>query len=420
MSNNEIIENKDNHSVLEQLYRTRPKQFGEWFSEAYKAFPNSETFQTWDARLNYQVVSQSYFNRSSFIVMLVLCVLAGALVRLPAILPIDYRWYHPQFIASIAISMLTAYFLCTADITKRRLGFIITASALLYIFTYFLPFDSPYSKRSSSVIVAIVSLPLVHFTLLAYAFMGDKWKTTEGRLQFIHYIGETIIYTALILVGGIILTILTAGIFSSLNHKIFDWYGSNIVPIGMICSIIVATFIYDGIIRREGRLASIIANIFAPLLLVTAAAFLMVQLTGARPRFADREALFIFNALLVVVWGTAIYSLLNKDQSQKFGLQDVINTGLIIATVIVNLIALSGALYSITDKYGLTASRAYLIGTNILIMLHLVLILKSYLQEFRGSSEKGRLNNVIAGYLPAYSIWSLFSALGTPLIFWFK
>ena len=102
----------------------------------------------------------------------------------------------------------------------------------------------PDRADSASITMALIHIPMFSLSLLAMSFMSNNWKTTESRLGFIRYLGEMGIFTVLILLGGIVLTGLTLGLFSAIGFSIEKWYMNYVVVLGLVSSPIVATYIY--------------------------------------------------------------------------------------------------------------------------------------------------------------------------------
>ena len=56
-----------------------------------------------------------------------------------------------------------------------------------------------------------------------------------------------LIYSVIILLGGMILTGLTLGFFSLIGLEIYNFYTEYIIVLGLVSSPIVATYLYDNI-----------------------------------------------------------------------------------------------------------------------------------------------------------------------------
>ncbi len=77
------------------------------------------------------------------------------------------------------------------------------------------------------------------------------------------------IYALVILLGGIVLTAITLSLFSLIDVDIHNWYLEYIVVLGLTATLLLLHILYDVALGRTSRIATIIANIFAPLFLIT-------------------------------------------------------------------------------------------------------------------------------------------------------
>ena len=276
----------------------------------------------------------------------------------------------------------------------------------------------PNDPDSASIVMSQIHLPMLLAWLLALSYMADDWKNPEARLRYIRYVGEMVIYATLILFGGIVLTSLTIGLFSLIGLEIERWYMEHVVVWGLIASPLVATYLYDVILNRESRLATLIANIFAPLFLITVVAYLMAMLYAQKSPYSDREFLIIFNGLLLIVWGITVFSLAGRTFS-SFKAIDAINISLVSVTLIINTIALSAILFRLIE-YGVTPNKVAVTGANLLIFIHLVLILAQYIRQLKTTAHPEKLTQTVVSYLPVYPVWSIFIVVVLPILFQFE
>src|SRR5690606_18824828 len=90
-----------------------------------------------------------------------------------------------------------------------------------------------------------------------------------------------------------------------------------------------------------------------------------------------------------------------------------------VVTIIVNGIALSAIIFRIAE-WGFTPNRLAVLGSNILMLIHLLLIasrLFKTVSRKTGSFEVGRS---IVSYIPVYFVWAALVVFIFPLIFGFK
>ena len=93
--------------------------------------------------------------------------------------------------------------------------------------------------------------------------------------------------------------------------------------------------------------------------------------------------------------------------------------GLSILTIIINSIALSAISFRIL-QYGMTPNRIAVLGGNILIFIHLLMVSYKLFKTVRGKAEIAVVETSIALFLPVYSIWTAIIVFILPFIFNFK
>jgi hypothetical protein len=84
--------------------------------------------------------------------------------------------------------------------------------------------------------------------------------------------------------------------------------------------------------------------------------------------------------------------------------------------VIIDLIALSAIFYRL-GTYGITPNRLAVLGSNMLILVNLVLIV---IDLYKVNFKKSLIREVeltIAKYLPVYLVWIIIVVFGFPVIF---
>jgi len=412
MSDNFILDNLDRPDLLEDSYRNAPDRFESQLQEAMKQNSISETLKVWHARLTY--LPSKVAQRISITLLITLCVITGLFTKIPDIFKIDGDWFYPRFIPLIVVNAVVFYFLIAIPNPKTYkvivLGMITCIIYLLIL---------PYNADSASITMALVHLPLFSLSLLAISFMDDKWDSVEARLDFMLYIGEMGIYSILILLGGMVLTGITFGLFNLIDLSIEKWYMEYIGVLGVVSSPLVATYLFDSIQHRQSKFAPILSNVFSPLFLITILAYLIATIYQGKSPFTDRDVLINFNGLLLVILALTIFSISGKNRTASIQLSDYINVSLLAATLMVNIVALSAILFRWAE-YGLTVNRIVVAGANIIIFIHLILLLTQYIKHLRGGDGIDGLRSTIARYLPVYTGWSLIVSVILPLVFQFE
>ena len=409
---NTILDKLQQPDMLEEAYRKSPESFKAELSRAMEINRDSETLKVWHARLHYNAPSS--FTHTSFLFLLGICLLATFLVKIPVFFEVEGDWYYPRFVPLIVLTSLIMYFLQSAP--KANTIKVVAPSLVAYVvYLLLLPFD----ENSASIVMALLHFPLVCFSLLAFSFMSDDWKSAAARLKFIRYIGEMGIYTVLILLGGVVLTGITLGLFSVIDLDIMQWYSEYVVVMGLVSAPLVATYLFDTTLNRQTKFAPILANVFSPLFLITVLAYLLASFLQGNSPFTDRDFLINFNGLLILILALTVFSISGKKRSEDVQVADYINVLLVSATLVVNVIALSAIIFRWAE-YGMTVNRIVVTGANLLIFLHLILLLKQYVVCLRRNEGFTRLESTVASYLPVYTCWSLIVAVLLPLAFQFE
>lgn len=405
-----ILDILDQPEALEQAYRASPIQFETQLKQALLQNPESETLRVWNARLSYSAPAR--LNTISIGKLIALCLCTGLVSKLPTLLPIDGDWFYPRFIPLIVVLAMAMYFVLAARDFSSTRKIAITALLLCIVYSALLPDN----YDSTSIIMALIHLPMFALGLFAISFMDAKWNSDSARIDFVRYLGEMLVFAALILIGGVILTIITISMFEGIGLRIENWYMENIVVIGFVSAPIVATFLYDSVLNRQNKIAPLLSNVFTPLFLITVIGYMIAMLFQGKSPFTDRDFLIVINGLLLAILALTIFSISGKSQTQHNQLSDYINITLVAVTLIINSLALSAIVYR-WSEFGTTLNRIVVTGANVIIFIHLILILWVYFQQVRHGDRMLKLEAVIVRYLPLYSLWSLFVAVVIPIIF---
>jgi len=414
---NPLLEQLQDPVALERLFHEDAAQFRIWLDEAEAARPEAETLRVWRARLDYEAAAPEPADGADRLRALgkvaVLSLLAFAAVRLPALLEVDPEWFYPRFAPLIVVGALIAYYF-PALATARLRWVVIGTYAGLLGWMCLLPVD-----ESDTLVMSLLYAPFVALSLLGLAFGAGQWRSVDVRIRFVRFLGEALIHTTLIVIGGVVLSALTMGLFRLIGLNIEEWYLENVVVWGLVSAPIVATYLFEVVLRRTSSLAPLLSNVFSPLFLVMVVLYLVALLTQGRNPVADREFLIQFNGLLLVVWGITVFSVCGGTVRHKLSrLMDLVNITLVVVTLAINAIALAAIVIRFM-QFGPTPNRVAVTGANVLIFGHLLLMLGRYVKTGKSGEPARELAPVIARYLPAYTAWSLFVVVVLPVLFGF-
>jgi len=164
------------------------------------------------------------------------------------------------------------------------------------------------------------------------------------------------------------------------------------------------------------KISPVIARIFTPFVLVTLLIFVSsVMYTGNYP-YDDRNALMIFNGLLIGVMALTLFSVSEVTKNATSRINLGILLGLSALTIVINGIALTAILFRL-QEFGISPNRIAVLGANLLILVNLSLI--SY-KLFRIVMNKGEIEDLeksMTIMLPVYGIWACIVCFGFPLLF---
>lgn len=414
-----IKENINDPEKLEQLYNDDKSAFESGFEEVYSEVEKSELLRFWKIRLNYSSVTEKIkkSNPLDIFILIAVCALTGLLIKIPYIFGVGVEdIFYAKNAAIILFLGLTLFIIWTNKIfePKKMIGILITF-LLMTVYVNLLPSVT----TSDSINLVYIHLPLFMWSFYGLVYIDFNLTDKLKRIEYIRYNGDLAILSAIIVIAGGILTAITIGLFDAIGLNIENFYAENIVIVGAVSIPIVATFIIKNYAFLTNKLAPIIANIFSPLVLLTAIAFLVALAVSGKDLNSDREFLMIFNAMLLGVMAVIVFSVSESSATKKQKFNEIVLLALSIITVIIDLIALSAIFYRL-GTFGITPNRLAVLGSNILILVNLsLIIIDLYKVNFRKSSI-AQVELTIAKYLPVYLVWTLFVIFGFPLIFGMK
>lgn len=402
-------------SQLEGLFRQDSIAFTKLFPAIFEKHQESPILQVWQERLFFKKQSVSSGTGASLVIASILTFVTGLLVKIPSYIElIDNEWFYSRYSVLLVLSALSVYFLKLRHAPTQKTQISITLLATVFLTIGLLPFP----EKSDTFALACIHAPLIAWTILAFSFT-KHWKSPHSRIEFLRYNGELIVYTIIILIGGMVLTGITLALFSLIKLDISNWYMENIVIMGLVASPIIATYIIESGIGAKTSIASVIAKIFSPLFLVTVCAYLLAMVVAQKSPYTDRNFLITFNFLLILVLAISVFSIIEKKNVEKSKLIEITNIALIVVTILIDIVALSAISYRLLE-FGLTPNRIVVLGANLLIFIHLCGLVKFYIKFALRNDSYEEIKKWTADFLPVYSCWSVIVVLVIPVIFGFK
>jgi hypothetical protein len=412
-----IKENINDPEKLEKLYHDDINAFKSGFEEVYSEIEKSELARFWKIRLEYNKLPEMIkkTNLSEIFILITTCFVAGFLIKIPVIfnLKMAHEIFYMKNAGIIVFFGLTLYISLSNKVFQpKKVVPILVSFLILTVYVNLLPSVTD----SDSINLVYIHLPFLMWSIFGLVYIDFNLNDKIKRIEFIRYNGDLAILMALIVITGGILTGITIGLFSAIGINIANFYMENVVIIGAVSAPVVATYIFKNYTALTNKIAPIIANIFSPLVLITAIIFLIALAISGKDLNSDREFLLMFNAMLIGVMAVIVFSISETSIIRKQRFNEMILFALSTITVIIDLIALSAIFYRL-GTFGITPNRLAVLGSNILIFGNLILII---IDLYKVNFKKALIREVeftIAKYLPVYLVWIIFVVLAFPLMF---
>jgi hypothetical protein len=405
---------------LEKLYHEDKKTFESGFEKIYPEIAGTESARFWKTRLDYEkstsitnlIFSPDIYN------MLAICLVAGILIKIPAIFDINtksFLFYEKNAGIIVFLAMAVYSIIINKDFKKRNLGITLLIFAVSAVYINLLP----DCGSCASVNLVFIHMPLLMWCLYGLVYIGFDLKDLKKRIAFIRHNGDLAVMGALLVIAGGILAAITLGLFQAIGMHIEKFYMNYVIIVGAVSAPVLTAFVLKKYPAIANKIAPLIANIFSPLVLITLIIFLIaIPLSGKDP-FNDRDFLLIFNMMLIGVMAIIVFSVSETSMNVKQKINEIILFALSIVTLIVNLIALAAIFYRL-GEFGLSPNRLAVLGSNILIFVNLILITIDLFKINFKKSELERVELTISKYLPVYIAWVLIVVFLFPVGFGMK
>lgn len=400
---------------LEKLYRSNKTSFKREFDRLYPGLEKTPVVEVWHTRLQYDKEEIAWGSTRELTVVLLLSAMAALIAKVPEIAGVEVVFFVSRNIGFVVFPALTAYFAWKYNAGSTV---VLTATALTLLAVVYINF-LPVNPASDTLLLACIHLPLLLWSLMGWVFVGGNLGDYARRLEFLKCNGDQVVMTGLILIAGGIMSAITVGLFRLIGLQIEEFYFMYFGISGAAAAPVVATYLVRVNPHLVGRVSPVIAKVFTPLVLGMLSVYLAAVVYTGKDPYNDREFLLIFNVLLVGVMAIILFAVAETSQSSRGRIGLYMLFALSVVTILVNAIALSAILFRIAE-WGLTPNRLAVLGSNLLILAHLVLVTFRLFQSIRSTDDLARVQHSIALFLPVYSLWGAFVVLGFPLIFGFR
>ena len=353
--------------------------------------------------------------RTDAVVAVGLAIAAAIAVKLPAMFGLDLdddAGFYARNASLFVLPFLTLYFVWKRRLDRQIARWLVLPFIAAGIFANVYPF---VSEGSSEVLTAL-HLPIALWLAVGIAYAGSRWGEVSGRMDFIRFSGELFIYYVLIALGGGVLMGVMAVIFQAIGIDIERFFESWMLPCGAVGAVLVASWLVEAKQSVIENMAPVLTRLFTPMFAAMLLAFLGALVWTGRGIDIERDALIVFDLLLIVVLGLLLYSISARDQHAPAGPFDLLQVVLVVSALLANSVAL-WAIASRINDFGFTPNRTAALGVNVLLLVNLAWSAVLYVQFLRGRGTFASLEQWQTRYIPLYAVWAAAIVVVFPPLF---
>lgn len=355
-------------------------------------------------------------SRRDIMLVILFSLLAGTAAKIPTLFDINMESvFYFKNLSFYILPFIALFFMVKHDVSKKLMGYI----AVIFVLTGTIINLYPSHSPGHTEILTAIHLPLMLWLVIGVAYMGEEWNTHKGRMNFIRFTGESVIYGSLVMLGLMVLMMFIATIFASISIDVESFFEDYLVFYGGCAAAMITVYLVETKRSIVENFAPVLAKIFSPLFLITMVTFLIVVVVTGNSPFVERDFLIGFDLMLVLVLGMVLYIISARSIYEKINIFDYLNVALIVVAVVVDGIALSAILFRLSE-YGISPNKLAALGENILLLVNLAGLLWLYIRYFMRKIEFKIIESWQTKYLTVYAVWMAVVVFLFPVAFGFK
>ncbi len=320
--------------------------------------------------------------------------------------------FYGRNLSLFVLPVLTGYFVWKRQLSIKTVCWLAVAFVAAGVFANVYPF---VADGSTEVLTAL-HLPIGLWMVVGIAYAARRWSQVAGRMDFIRFSGELLIYFVLIALGGGVLMAFTAQIFQAIGIDIEPFFESWLLPCGAAGGVLVASWLVEAKQSVIENMAPVLTRLFTPFFAAALLTFLGTLMWTGRPIDIQREVLIAFDLLLVAVLGLLLYSVSARDPASPPNAFDVVQVVLVICALLADAIALWAIAARITE-FGFTPNRVAALGENVILLVNLAWSVVLYVRFLRGRGSFTSIERWQTDYLPVYAVWAAIVVIVFPPLF---
>ena len=274
----------------------------------------------------------------------------------------------------------------------------------------------PLLVESQSIVLTSLHLPIALWFAVGLAYTSDDPRSSRRWMDFIRFTGECFIYYVLIALGGGVLVGFVFGTFEAIGVSPETVISQWVIPCGAAAAFVVAGWLVEvkqGVVEN---IAPVLTRLFTPLFTVVLLAFLVTLGITSGGIDVEREALILFDLLLVVVLGLLLYSASARDPLAPPGAFDKLQLALVLSALVIDVLVLLEIAGRISE-FGTTPNKAAALGENVILLANLAWSAWLMLGLLRRRTPFAALERWQTAYLPVYAVWAWVVVLVFPPLF---
>jgi hypothetical protein len=351
--------------------------------------------------------------RTDVIVACCLAVVAAVVIKVGLHLD-QYPGFYQRNLSLFVLPSLTGYFVWKRRLDTSTVRWLAAAFATAVVCANAYPFAPGGSAEG----LTALHLPIALWQMVGVAYAGGRWSQVGGRMDFIRFSGELLIYYVLIYLGGAVLTVFMLRIFEAIGIDVEPFFESWLLPCGLVGAVVAASWLVEAKQSVIENMAPVLTRLFTPLFAAVLIAFLGTLLWTGRGVGIERNVLIAFDLLLVLVLGLLLYSVSARDPRSPPGAFDVVQVVLVLCALLADAVALWAIAARITE-FGFSPNRVAVLGVNVILLVNLAWSAVLYIRFLRGRGSFTALERWQTDYLTVYAVWAAVVVIVFPPAFGF-
>jgi hypothetical protein len=353
------------------------------------------------------------------LVVLSLAVAAALAIKVPALFGLRLGGGDEPFYARNAslfvLPLLTVYFVWKRGSDLASSLWLALPFAAGAVFANVFPFRTGSDTEK----LTALHLPIALWLAVGFAYVRSRWFADSGRMNFVRFSGELVIYYALIALGGGVLTGFTMMMFRAIEMNA-EWLAAGwVIPCGAMGAVIIGSWLVEAKQSVIENMAPVLTRLFTPLFTILLLVFLATMAWTGSPINVEREVLIGFDLLLALVVGLVLYSASARDPQSPPDFFDGLQLLLVISALVVDGVAL-GAIAARISEFGVTPNRVAALGENLILLVNLAWSAWLYASFLRRRGSFAALERWQIAYLPVYSVWAALVVVIFPPVFGYR